>query len=173
MTRRMVGLKFGWLTVLELAGRNRFGGKLWRCRCDCGGTSVVKGDALRSGRIASCCFMANVKHGFTKVGNHHPLYRTWVQMRRRCNSPDHKSYKHYGARGIKVCERWQRFENFLADVGERPKGKTLDRIDNDGNYEPGNVRWATTKEQAANKRVPPGGWGVNFKHGHNNRWPAP
>jgi hypothetical protein len=73
-------------------------------------------------------------------------------MRRRCENPGNKQYKDYGGRGIMVCERWHRFENFLADVGERPAGLSLDRIDNDGNYEPGNVRWSTRSEQSLNKR---------------------
>ena len=81
-----------------------------------------------------------------------PTYSSWVSMRGRCKYPGVRSFEHYGGRGIEVCERWQVFENFLADLGVRPKGKTLDRIDSDGNYEPGNVRWATLQEQAGNKR---------------------
>lgn len=83
----------------------------------------------------------------------HVLYPTWIQMLQRCENPNHQAYKYYGGRGISVCERWHTFENFLADVGERPRGLTLDRWpDNNGNYEFGNIRWATKKEQCANSR---------------------
>lgn len=81
-----------------------------------------------------------------------PLYHTWMGMKQRCANPKHGKYPRYGGRGITVCERWMTFSNFLADMGERPEGKTLDRIDNERGYEPGNVRWATPKEQMANRR---------------------
>lgn len=89
------------------------------------------------------------KHGLKK----HPLYVTWESMRKRCNNPNYPAYKNYGGRGIKVCERWDNFANFLEDMGERPEGMTLDRKHNDKNYEKSNCRWATQLEQVANRRM--------------------
>jgi len=83
----------------------------------------------------------------------HPLYTTWIEMRRRCRDPRRQAYKNYGGRGIKVCERWQDFWNFVDDVGERPKGHTLDRVDNNGDYGPDNFRWADINTQASNRRT--------------------
>lgn len=94
------------------------------------------------------------KHGHS-LGNYKTrskTYRSWERMRERCNRPKHKSYAYYGGRGIKICERWNDFNNFLSDMGERPEGKTIDRINVNGNYEPSNCKWSTSREQRVNQR---------------------
>ncbi len=101
----------------------------------------------RQGKLNS-----NYRHGHSINGKSSPTYQSWYNMKRRCQDSNHKYYKYYGGRGIKVCERWRDFVNFLSDMGEKPEGLTLDRINNDGNYEPGNCRWATRKEQNQNQR---------------------
>lgn len=109
-----------------------------------------------SNRCRKCSDINGRKHGHSHMlhrGGSSPTYRSWQAMLRRCLTPTNHVYKHYGGRGIKVCERWLKFENFLVDMGERPEGKTLDRWpDKNGNYEPGNCRWATQQEQMLNTR---------------------
>lgn len=146
--------RFGRLVAIKSIGRcPRDGGILWLCQCDCGNSCHATAGNLRGGSYSSCgCRKGNYIHGYAKTGKVHPLHKVWAVMRDRCANPKNKSYKNYGGRGIKVDPRWDNFAVFLADVGERPQGLTLDRIDNDGNYTPTNVRWATYKVQGNNRR---------------------
>lgn len=131
---------------------------MWVCQCDCGNIAFAQTSDLRAGRHRSCgCLRVDVmtRHGGTNHGGGRtPEYRSWMSMKARCLDSDHDSYKWYGGRGITICDRWlASFEAFLADMGARPSLKhSIDRINNDGNYEPGNCRWATANEQAQNQR---------------------
>lgn len=137
--------RFGKLTCLSYQGKG-----MWLCRCDCGKQTIVRSDCLNTGNTRSCGCLSGELHGMTKT----PEYRTWHHMNERCSNPNNRTYKNYGGRGIFVCEQWRNsFTTFYKDMGPRPSSKhSIDRINNNGNYEPGNCRWATIKEQNGNTR---------------------
>lgn len=146
------GEMFGRLRVLRLIGRNRHGSAKWSCRCECGQTVVRTTSDLRAGRRWHCGCQTP-SHGQARTGKSSPEHQAWVNMRQRCVNPKNRNWKHYGGRGIRVCERWASFENFFADVGRRPSDEhTLERKNNDKNYEPDNCVWATQKQQSRNTR---------------------
>lgn len=158
----LTGQRFGRLTALRRVPGPPHAPKLstWECRCDCGAISIVRGQALRIGKTKSCgCLKVDVgrENGLRTRRHGHAVletrtYRIWSGMKSRCsNATDEDHYRRYGGRGIKVCERWLTFENFLADMGEAPQGLTLERKDNDGDYELNNCEWATLIKQNNNR----------------------
>lgn len=145
-----IGQRFGSLVVLkELKTSNRN----IKCKCDCGKIIKPRISKLHKGQKSCGCMTVHKgprTHGMAGT----PLFKVWCDIRQRCNNPNIKAYKHYGARGITVCKRWDKFENFLADMGPSyRKGLSIDRIDNDGNYGPKNCRWATASQQGRNRRA--------------------
>lgn len=153
--RDLTGSTFGRWAVIEAAPRDKHGFACWVCRCQCGTVKSVNENTLIRGTSTSCgCLTKEVNSQRRTHGESHKtrLNRCWQLMRRRCNNPNSSEYPYYGARGIKVCARWDQYENFRDDMGEHPgEGYSIDRIDNDGGYEPGNCRWATRSQQTSNQ----------------------
>ena len=151
-------MRLGNWTLLGPASPSSDRHRRVRCRCKCGVIKVVGFKNMVRGQSSECKSCAgrkkNVSHGSARVGKSTPEYRSWCNMITRCTNRNRKGWKNYGGRGITVCARWRRsFPAFLADVGLRPSPKhSIDRANNDGNYKPDNVRWATAKEQANNRR---------------------
>lgn len=152
----LVGKRFGRLVVVsESDKRTKSRGMYWICKCDCGATKEVASQHLIRGMVQSCgCYNKekaiekNTKHGYYGT----PTYKSWDKMIQRCTNPKCREYMWYGKRGITICEEWKDFANFVADMGERPKGTTIDRIDVNLGYFKRNCRWASAKTQANNTR---------------------
>jgi hypothetical protein len=174
------GAIFGRWKVVRYLGKGPSRSCMYLCRCECGTERSIRATVLNTGRTKSCgclglqnAHAACFKHGHATDGRQSTEYSTWDAMIQRCTNSKNKRFHDYGGRGISVCERWMRFDNFLADMGTRPPGMTLDRKNNDGNYEPGNCRWTTRRQQQLNQRLSSrntsGFKGVSRKRG---RWVA-
>jgi hypothetical protein len=149
----MVGMMFGKLHIVsEVKKRNKNGHITYNCLCLCGNKKEILGASIRSGATTSCgCSQKEsaTTHGMDGT----PTYRVWISMKGRCSNESHKQYSEWGGRGISICKRWQSFDNFFFDMGVKPKGLSIDRVDNNKGYDKSNCRWATPKQQAQNRRV--------------------
>jgi hypothetical protein len=145
----LTGQRFGKWTVIRIVPEmGKYGERYWLCKCECGSEKPVQAAGLRNGKSTSCgCIKHNFKHGLNET----PTYGVWSRMMLRCYNENYPAFKYYGDRGIEVCSRWHDFLLFLEDVGEKPNDMSLGRIDNNGNYEPSNCRWETSKQQVRNR----------------------
>lgn len=155
----MIGARSGKLTVVSRAVGPDIKRAYWLCMCDCGKEHIVMGKYLRNHEVKSCgclnrtSLIPRTTHGLTSAKGKKPrVYTTWASMKSRCLNPNDHKWLLYGGRGIKVCTKWMKFENFLSDMGHPPTGLTLDRINVNGDYKKSNCRWATPKQQANNTR---------------------
>ena len=147
----LINKKFGHLLVISRYGTASDGHSTWLCKCDCGQKKVVASNNLRQGGATGCgCF--RIKHGHCKKGQTSKTYSVWSGIIQRCNNPNNKEYKNYGGRGIHICKRWLKFENFLEDMGEQPLRRQINRINNNLGYYKKNCEWTTAQKQARNKR---------------------
>jgi ribosomal protein S27E len=150
----ITGKRFGRIVVLSFSHINNRKA-FWNCKCDCGNIKIIFGSSLKNGETKSCgCLQKEVtKNRFTKHGlRHNPIHKVWSGMVQRCTNKNVPHYSYYGGRGITVCDEWLTVEGFYKDMGERPKGTTLDRINNELGYFKDNCRWVTSEEQSNNKR---------------------
>ncbi len=153
----ITGQKFSRLTAIRFTGESKSSGRVWECVCDCGNTVEVPIGKLNSGHTKSCgcqkiesTIKRSTKHGYAKRGHQNKAWSIWAGMRKRCFNPKSVGYDNYGGRGITICERWEKFENFIEDMGECPEDYSIERIDVNKGYEPNNCKWIPLNEQSKN-----------------------
>lgn len=177
LEKNLIGMKFNHLEVVSKSKKtNKWNATFWKCKCDCGNYTEVRTGHLNSGSVKSCgCKIGLMRHAIK--GDEAPEYRSWLAMKQRCYNSNNVSFKHYGGRGITVCEKWiNSYKTFYEDMGERPnKNYSLDRIDVNEGYNPENCRWADRTTQSRNTRIDKstasGYKGVNWNKGHK-KWHA-